>query len=317
MVIGLYDIDLFHNSSKFPNLELMKIYNYHLQHNDKVLLMNPKSDEGRFTEIVYFKEVPSYSVPKSISLSGSKKHIYGYGFYKKYNPINAKYHDVPPLHLVYAPYADKMKSNYNNLICGSIVRCENEDYSGLKKEGNTLLVADYDFINLPNSKDFARQFQRYNLLFRTNFRPQDIKTYIKFIPYKHILRNRFYINFPYSFDFFKENIDEYTWYHLEKPLENENESHYLNRLIRTILTYKNLGAKLPFFQCSDGNKIENYILKWGLSSTSAAYSEFYRNYKKALDALEYLPSELRLLLKVNPKNITSETIDLKHFLWYN
>lgn len=314
MVLGLYDIDLLHNQSKFPNLELMKIYNYHQQHNDKVILMNQKSDEGRFTEIIYFKEVPTYQVPKAVSLSGSKKHIYGYGFYKKYVPINQKYHDMPPLHIIYSPYADKLKTYYSLLDRGqSIVRCENEDYSGLKHEGYTLMVVDYDFINLPNAKDFVRKFQRYKLIFRTSFHVYDEATYLNFQAYKHILDNSFYIEFPYTYDFFKENADKYTNFHLDKPFEKEDRTHYLNRLVRTALHYKINNLRMPHSK-KGTNTFEGCILNWGYNPTSAAYSEFFKNNKAAIGFVEGLPSELRQLLKFAPYKISSEIVDLKSFL---
>ena len=88
MIIGLYDIDFHHSSVHFPNLELMKIYNYHYQKGDKVIFMTPKTDKGRFNEIVYFKELVNTKIPKTIDIDMTKDHVYGYGFYKHYTPIN-------------------------------------------------------------------------------------------------------------------------------------------------------------------------------------------------------------------------------------
>lgn len=42
MVVGLYDIDLLHAASAWPNLELMKVYNYFNQQGDSVILMKKK-----------------------------------------------------------------------------------------------------------------------------------------------------------------------------------------------------------------------------------------------------------------------------------
>ena len=70
--IGLYDTDLFHYQKHHPNLELMKIYNYHNKKGDKVLMMRPGDEEGRF-------------------IYGKNKEIYGYGFVKSYFPIDEIY----------------------------------------------------------------------------------------------------------------------------------------------------------------------------------------------------------------------------------
>ena len=54
--IYLYDIDLLH-STRFapPNLELMKVFNYHYQRGDIVKMGMPKeNDLGRYNQIIYF-----------------------------------------------------------------------------------------------------------------------------------------------------------------------------------------------------------------------------------------------------------------------
>lgn len=57
--LGLYDIDLWHRGKSAPNLELMKLYNYHKKKGDIVLMMRPGEDEGRFNRIIYFKDKPN------------------------------------------------------------------------------------------------------------------------------------------------------------------------------------------------------------------------------------------------------------------
>ena len=64
--IYLYDIDLLH-STRFapPNLELMKVFNYHYQRGDIVKMGMPKeNDLGRYNQIIYFKNNPKQAIPK-------------------------------------------------------------------------------------------------------------------------------------------------------------------------------------------------------------------------------------------------------------
>ena len=73
--IGLYDIELWHRGKVMPNLELMKIYNYHYNKGDKVVMMRPNENEGRFNQIIYFKDNPNTQIPKTLHLSGPLKQI--------------------------------------------------------------------------------------------------------------------------------------------------------------------------------------------------------------------------------------------------
>lgn len=107
--IGLYSLDLWHRTNKaMPNLELMKIYNYHFTHNDIVMMMRPGEDEGRFSKIIYFKDNPNFSIPRNVSVSGPNKEICGYGFYKKFFPIDNIYANEPPSYYPYEPYTERL-----------------------------------------------------------------------------------------------------------------------------------------------------------------------------------------------------------------
>ena len=113
MHLGLYDIDLWHNGQKtYPNLELAKVANYHRQKGDMVTMLTPKTDEGRFDKIIYFKERASTIVPKTLILTGSKKDIYGQGFYQTFYPLDFVYYNVPPAYLIYEPFFDKLNTNF-------------------------------------------------------------------------------------------------------------------------------------------------------------------------------------------------------------
>lgn len=64
-------------------------------------MMEPKSEEGRFNKILYFKNNPSTIIPKDIYVNGENKIIYGYGFYKKINKLKNEILQCKPLYLPY------------------------------------------------------------------------------------------------------------------------------------------------------------------------------------------------------------------------
>lgn len=82
MSIGLFDLDLwYYRGNKFPNLELMKIYNYYYKKNVPVLMMRPDSERTRFEKIIYFKEHSDDFVPARETLAGDNIVLFGNGFY--------------------------------------------------------------------------------------------------------------------------------------------------------------------------------------------------------------------------------------------
>ena len=311
MVLGLYDLDFQHSVTKFPNLELMKIYNYHYQKGDKVIFMTPKMDKGRFNEIIYFKEVPSTRVPKNLNIDMLKDHIYGYGFYKCYTPINQKYQPIPPSYMVYEPYRDKFsKQTYNLIRNHSFVRVENNDFTGFHKGSDKILLADNDIAALPNFTNFLEEYKYYTIIPRQHtITVKDESVAAALYKYRNI-SVPLYIDFKYSYEFFEEHYKRMV-FHLRTPFENESETHYLNRLVRTVLYYKSHGAALPFIRCAD-KTTSGYIIQWGVTKTNLPYSEFYKNNTDALAVLNIVPKEIRLLLKTKPQ--IGQSFDLSHYL---
>lgn len=51
------------------------------------------------------------------------------------------------------------------------------------------------------------------------------------------------------------------------------------------------------------------INKWGTVPAQCSYVEYYKNNKQALSQMNKASTELRLLLKTNPKNINTEIFD--------
>ena len=311
MVLGLYDLDFHHSAVKFPNLELMKIYNYHYQKGDKVLFMTPKMDKGRFNEIIYFKELPSTRVPKTLNIDMLKDHIYGYGFYKCYTPINQKYQSMPPSYMIYEPYSDKFtKQTYDLIHKHSFVRVENSDFTGFRKGSQKILLADYDVAALPNFTSFLEEYKHYDITPRqSKINVKDPSRAAELYKYRNITVP-LYADFKYSYEFFEEYYKR-MMFPISTPFEGENEVHHLNRLVRTILYYKSHGATLPRISYINENTI-NFIMRWGTNKTNLSYAEFYKNNTAALAILNTAPSEIRLLLKTRPQ--AGQSFDLSRFL---
>lgn len=311
MVIGLYDIDLHHGVTKFPNLELCKIYNYHLKNNDKVIMMTPKTDKGRFNEIIYFKETPSLGIPKSLNINMLKDHIYGYGFYHCYTPINQKYQPISPNIICYEPFRNKLnKMAYDWAQKHSFIRVENSDFTGYQKDSDKILIADCNFAALPNAIDFMKEFKYKFLYTRPGALNVDNLTTAEQLLRPRVLMKSVYLKCKYDFNFFEQYYKQDIDFHLSTPYENENENHYLNRLVRTILYYKSRSAAPTYF-CTSIHKF-NPIAAWGCKKTQLSYDEYYKDDKIALNLLYEVPTEIRLLLKTKPTQ--PQIFDLNQYL---
>ena len=143
--ICLYDIDFLHgNSYSFPNFELMKVFNYHYQKGNIVILGKKNEDFGRFNQVIFFKQSENLLIPKNLKLYGEKNQIYGYGFYGKFKELKEEYQNIPPNFLIYDIVEDKIKNikSYNKLKKSSIIRLENNDMSFFFSERNNIYIVD-------------------------------------------------------------------------------------------------------------------------------------------------------------------------------
>ena len=92
---GLYDCEMWHRGKTMPNLELMKVYNYHHSRGEIVRLLRPQDNTSTYTKVIYFKETDA-ELPKNLEVYGDNKDFYGYGFYKTFVPLDEIYTDTPP-----------------------------------------------------------------------------------------------------------------------------------------------------------------------------------------------------------------------------
>lgn len=309
MVIGLYDLDLRHSQASWPNLELMKIFNYHNQNGDKVILMNKTDDEERFNSIIYFKDSKKLNVPRGINVIGKNKKIYGEGFFNTFSPLPDKYMNSPPDPIVYLESCQKFKRlKWDKFIQGSIVRFSNNDMTGYKPNAKQMYIVDRDFCQLAGTADFLLDNKQQDFFFFHTLRINSIEEYNQFQRFTLIINNPLFINFKFDKAFLLENINEKLHFNVYSPLDNESKLEYQRRIVRLAIFTKNIGTNIsctPIY----GEKDIRYVLKWLGSSAQQSYAEYYKTDKEAISYMNKAPTEIRLLLKTNPKIIDNKTFD--------
>lgn len=315
MTIGFYDIDLWHRGKAAPNLELMKMYNYHLKNNDIPIMMKPNEDEGRFSKIIYFKDNPNITIPKTLSLYGENKEIYGYGFFNKFYPLEEKYCDVPPSYFPYDPYTRKISvKNYDLMKTSSYIRLENKDFSDFKKDRTHIFIADRNFCYLKDSADFLQEYKNYRFDFIHRLEIKDNETFRKIIPYSSLINRRLFINYKISGDLFKQYYDDRIIFDWINPFEGETKEKQIARIISMILYYKITNTPVLMEYIDSKDPFLKNILIWGISKNQKSCYDFYIDNKRILKTIEAAPSQIRLLLKSNPKKLKQSDINFNGLL---
>ena len=314
MTVGLYDLDLWHSRDSYPNLELMKIYNFLYNKNEKVVMMKPTDDEDRFTQIIYFKDSPSLLVPKNLNLYGERKKVYGYGFFRKTGKLIPEIAKLSPMYLPYDAWTDKLKNTipYDKIKKSSIVRIETEDFADYRENSEGVSIVDRDCLYLKNFEDFLKKYKKRNLMFFHTLAAKDVDTAVHFIPYaKFILGRNIYIDFNYNEDFFFEYYNTPIRFNLKKKTEESLNNYYL-RLIKMGLWYKKNGEQLQYSFINKIDDFHDFILNWITNSKiQSSYQDFYQNNYAALNKMNNSITEIRLLLKQNPKTITRDALCLQ------
>lgn len=306
-VIGLYDIDLWDRTKFYPNLELMKIYNYYYSKNNIVVMMKPKQDEGRFDQIFYFKDNVKTAIPPYLSLSGGKKKIYGYGFFNSFTPLKPEISSLPPSYTPYDAYTDRLKKyNYEKLKRSSYIRLENNDFSDLKENCKAIFIADHNPLYIKGIKDFIDNYkQNHMFYFVHSLEIKDIETFNQFSPYTDFFDRRLYINFKYNEDFFFENFNNKVIFNCQK--KEETETNFQKRIVKMALWYKQNNVYFDF-NLNSNNALTKEILKWAKIKNQNSFIDFCGGETK--NSLDKVDSELRLLLKTKPKNLKRSSLDL-------
>lgn len=314
--IALYDID-FHHSSRFtPNLELMKVFNYYYSKNNIVVFVEPKENLQRFNQIFFFKENEKTKIPKSLDLLGENKQIYGYGFWRKFTELKPEIAATPPSFLPYDINIENIKNQkaYRHIKNNSIVRIENNDFTGFHSEKNTIYVADKNFLYQPSAMDFAKEYRRkYNIKFLHSLKANEEKKVIDFYSLASRSGRNILINFLPSKEFFQNYYYERIAFYLT-PLELENNySEFIKRIFLMTMWAKKENRQITFLRYNPSQidikkeplkKLIPMIYKWSISKEENFYDFIMGTpYKKTLIDLITDRTELRLLFKTNPKNI--------------
>ena len=310
MKILLYDIDMWHRKGKaMPNLELMKIYNYHYSKGDIIRLLRPQDKIDNYSKVIFFKETDT-EIPRALEVYGENKQIYGFGFYNKFFPLDSIYTDVPPSYAIYEPYDEKFKvSCKSHFKKASFVRIENNDFSGYNEKFNYIFVADPKPFRLENLDDFLQEYKTHNIYFSRGL-DLDSETKLKFIyPYRDIVKNHLIVNFPITesvVKFYKEKVS----YPFSKKYPHETEEDYLLRITSLALYFKASGRKHFYFDLSAAAPEVQKIVRWTIESDERFIDYDPLMYKW----VQNQNSELRNLLKSKASSFKPNDIDLKAIL---
>ena len=313
--IGLYDIELWHRGKAMPNLELMKIYNYHFINNDIPVMMRPGEDEGRFSKIIYFKDNPNTQIPRSLSLAGEKKEIYGYGFFKQFYSLDTLYKNVPPSYYPYDPFTERLSLvTYNKIKRSSYIRLENKDFSDYSDSKTYITFADHDLFYKENALDFIKEHKNHRFIATHRIDIKDNETFIKFIPYSSLIDRRFFIQYKFTEDMFKTYYKDRIIFDFIHPWKNETESQFLLRIITMINYYKINNMTVTIETLPNEDSFLRDILIWGRANNQKSFYEFYEGNKKILNKAEVSITDIRLSLKSKPSKMRSSDIDFQGIL---
>lgn len=313
--IGLYDIELWHRGKAMPNLELMKVYQYHYQNNDIVTMMKPNDDEGRFNRIIYFKDNSNTQIPSSLSLTGHKKEFYGYGFYKQFYPLDECYTNVPPSYLAYEPFTEKFNlANYNQIKKSSYIRLENKDFSDYSENKLYITFADHHLFYIEGAKDFIHEHKNHRFKTIHRLEIKDEETFLNFIPYSSLIDRRFFICGKYSEEMLKDYFKERIVFDLAHPWPDETNNHFLTRIISIINFYKINNTSVTIEAIPEKDIFLKTILTWGRVNNQLSYYEYYADNKNAIKLAETAASQIRVLLKSKPSKMKSSDIDFNGLL---
>lgn len=322
--ICLYDIDFLHNTHfSPPNLELMKTFNYYFTKGNVVNLGLNGENLERYNQVIFFKSNPNTPIPKTLSLTGETKQIYGYGFFRKFYSLKPQIQKVPPIYIPYDLNEDKIKnlSLYKKIKRNSIIRIENEDFSDFKKDSKAIYVSDYNFLDLPNAENFLIQYnKKYQINFFYPLIAKNEEIFRKFFPFIHSNNRRLVVDFEFNRDFFKEFYFENILFSSSPQKSEQNPSVYLQRILKMILWSKHEKRKVLLTKNSFNSielkekpllKLFPYIYKWNNSnSLISCYNYLISEMNvEELEDLTINKKNVRLLLKQNPETFNTQYID--------
>lgn len=315
-IYGLYDIDLWHKGRSVPNLELMQTYAYLSSKNERVIMMKPNEDEEKFSQIIYFKDNPNVALPKTLNVYGEKKSFFGYGFFNKAFPLKPEIAEMPPSYIPYDAWTNKIGmsvTDYEKMKRSALIRFETDDLTDLKHNPITkhIYLADRNFLKIDGAEEFLQQYKNCHFNFLHSLITDDYLIAQKFMRYSSLFNKRIVIDGPFPEDFFYEYCGRNIIFSSVK-FPNEKLKNYQLRMIKIILWHKcnNYPMMWPLHQKED--ELTELILAWGKdNSNHTSFADYYISDKNVKKIIMNCDTDIRILLKQNPKTVTRSILDLK------
>lgn len=301
MNIGIYDIDLCHNPSPKPNLELMKVYHFHQLAGDKVTLMKPYELPTRFSHVYYFKE-SALPIPIGLKIRPNNKTTYGEGFYGKFTSLPHPYDKIAPDPYVYLSRFNKYKGiKWEHFVEGSIIRFENQDFTGIKDNPHMFIV-DKNFCRLPDADAFWLEVKQKKLHFLYALTIDNIEMFHKFERFSLITPRDFVITFKLTPDLLQEMNNQKIIIGLEPYNQTE--------LTKLFLYMKHNNIKVNLSPFIDLNSYQGILKQWYASRTTDSLYDFCRiNNLSFTKQIMNMSDELRLFAKTKVDSTSLDRLD--------
>ena len=310
--IALFDIDFWYGRKQYPNLELMKVFNYYYSQNHIVVFTKPNQDLERFNKIFYFFENTNIQIPKSLFISNDKSQCYGCGFYNSFRPLINPINDSPPSFIPYDLEEDKIKDlkNYNKIKRRSLIRLENKDFTNFDSNKRHIYLADHDVLYQNDIESFIKEYNKFNLncYYPLNIYSEDKLDRVN--QYSQYFKgNRYNLLFNYT----KETFDKYGSCNYIFNFNDFTTKDNRIKFIKSILYLKAKGLK-PYF--NKFNKIPTElepIFKWYNSGLQESYYSYISDKPELITQFNLNfknDSDYRLLLKQNPKTLNCLTFTI-------
>lgn len=277
--IGLYDQDIVTAKKQYiPNLEMMKVYSYHLQKGDMIRLIDKKDNLNRFNHIWYFKNNKNSKFNSEI-LERENITIYGQGIYGKFKPLPERYRNTSPNFGIYntinkSKLLTKVEKN-------GIIRLENQDLTGFKKDKRFIYIVDINPL-YSGGYELCQNFKKdYNLVFLRPAIAQDINTFIQWFSLTTANYNSIIVDFEYNLNFFFNYFNERVVFPLPQYEKFDNQiNDFVNQMYYSIIK----DSKMYYHNIYNRNMA---ILHKEVQYILMLYDWYMKNWKKDCSCYEY------------------------------
>lgn len=211
-----------------------------------------------------------------------------------------------------------MSRDYNNIKNSSYIRFATNDFSDYSSSKKLISIADYNFFGLDGSFDFIHDnLNKHNFFFVRGLRFNNEEKLIEAYRFKPAgIKQKFYVDYKFTMKTLEYTTDDVPLFDWVNNLYGESNAQHLLRIATMIIFYKSYNKSI-YANSSNNNSFANYLIKWGMSTECISYEKFYKNNTEALNYMITAPAQLRFLLKINPKELHTQNIDLNDNLWYN